>query len=81
MVSALDNFSAFNHQNLIGRPNRGQAMGDHKSGAPLTKGRECTLDHGFAFAIETRSGFVENQDARIGQNRTGNRNALPLATR
>src|SRR5258708_1273679 len=76
--AALDDSSAFDDQNLIGAPNRGKAMGDDESRAPAHQLREAFLDQHFGFGIEARSRFVQNQDARIRQNRAPDRYTLAL---
>jgi hypothetical protein len=37
-------------------------------GASLHEIGQTLLDHGFGFRIKTGSGFIENQDARLGKN-------------
>src|SRR5579864_8349866 len=56
-------------------------MCDDESRSSLHQVGETFLNHGFGFGVEAGRGFVENQDARLGQNRTSNRNSLALASR
>jgi len=39
---------------------------------------EAFLDEHFGFGIKARRGFIQNQDARIGQNGAGDGNTLAL---
>ena len=71
----------FDHQNLIGPADGGKAVRDDKSGAAAHQVGETLLDHGFGFGIEAGSRFVENQDARVGQDGAGDRKPLPLPAR
>src|ERR1700692_98909 len=79
--SPLDDFSAFDHQDLIRPANRGEAMRDHKSRAPLHEIGKTVLDQRLRFGIEARRSLIEDQYAWIGQDGARNRNALALAAR
>src|SRR6185437_4160569 len=79
--AAFNDSAAFEHEDLIGAANRGKAMGDHKRGPAAHQIAEAFLDQGLGFGIEARCGFVENQDARVGQDRSRNGNALFLTSR
>src|SRR5271156_1935073 len=81
MGAALDDVSAFDNQNLIGAADGREAMRDHERGAALHEEAESLLDHGFGFGVEGRGCLVEDEDARVGQNRARNRQALALASR
>ena len=54
-------------------------MRDHECGAALHQIREPLLDQRFRLGIQTRSRFVQNQDARIGKDGPRNRNTLALS--
>ena len=56
-------------------------MRDYKSGAAAPQRFEAVLNQRLAFAIEARGRLVENENPRIGQNRSGDRDALPLSAR
>ena len=71
-------FPRFDHQNLIGAANGGEPVRDDERRAPAHQLREAFLNQHFGFGIEARSRFVQNQDARVGQNRARDRNALAL---
>src|SRR5579863_5943279 len=40
--------------------------------------REALLDHRLRFGVEARRGFVQNEDARVGQYRASDGESLPL---
>ena len=48
---------------------------------PLAQRLQAVLDQRLALAVEARRRLVENQDARVGENRARDRDALPLAAR
>src|ERR1700722_16136965 len=52
MRAALDDFSALDHQNLIGAANGGKAMSDHKCSPPAHQLREAFLNQHFRFRLE-----------------------------
>ena len=79
MSAAFDDAAGFDDQNLIGAADGGEAMRDDERGAAAHQVREAFLDHGFGFGIEAGGGFVENQDARIGEDGAGDGDALALA--
>src|SRR5271155_4940517 len=54
-------------------------MRDHERGASFHQVLQSMLDELFALRIEARSGFVENEDAWIRENRSRNRDALFLS--
>ena len=81
MRAALDDAAVFDHQNLFGAADGGEAVRDHEGGASLHQVREAFLDGGFGFGVEAGGGFVQNQDARVGQDGAGDGDALALARR
>ena len=70
MRSMLNNASALHHQNLVGAANGGEAMGDDERRAPLHEIGQPFLNQRLGFRVEARGGFVQNQDARVGENRS-----------
>src|SRR5439155_24386999 len=46
---------------------------------PATERTEAVLDFRLALRVQARGGFVQNQNARIRQDRTGDGDALALA--
>src|ERR1051325_82871 len=56
-------------------------MRNHKSSATATQRLQPVLNQRFAFAVETRGCFVQNEYARLGQNCARNSHALSPAAR
>ena len=54
-------------------------MGNGQRGAALNQVVERDLNFALRFRVDRRGGFVENQNARIDQQRPGDRNPLPFA--
>src|SRR5207249_10319088 len=79
--AALDDLAVLEHQDLIGALNRRQPMGDDERRPAAAERPQTVLNHRLAFAVQARSGLVENQDARIGKDRARDRHPLPLAAR
>ena len=55
-------------------------MGDNEDGAALRHRLEVTLDDRFALGIKRAGRLIKDQDARLGNERTGYCEPLPLAT-
>nr|WP_246006678.1 hypothetical protein [Actinomadura pelletieri] len=55
-------------------------MRDDEGGSALAGGAHCLLDVGFAFGIEVRDGFVEDEDGGVGEDGTGDGDALALSS-
>src|SRR5207245_4382434 len=79
--AALDDLSLLEHENLIGAANGRQPVRDDERRPALPQRSQSVLDERYALAVETRGGLVEDEDARVRQNRARDRHALPLATR
>src|SRR6202041_476409 len=77
--AALNDLPLFHDQNLVGSPNGREPMGDDEGGASVHEIRKALLDHLFGFRVEAGSGFVENQNAGLGENGARNRKTLTLA--
>src|SRR5262249_14318777 len=67
--TTLDDLAVLEHEDLIGALDRRQAVGDDERRATATQRAEAVADERLALAVEARRGFVENQDARIGEDR------------
>src|SRR6185437_17018610 len=78
---ALHDAPFLEHQDLVGARDGGQPVRDHERGAPAAEAAQAIANERFALAVEARRRFVENQDARVGQNRARDRDALALAAR
>ena len=75
----LDDTTAFEHDDAIGVQNGGQSMCNHDVGASAHEALQRILDQELAFAVERAGGFVEDQNARIAEERARDRDALALA--
>src|ERR1700676_1185545 len=53
-------------------------MGDDESGASAHQVTQALLYQRFGLGVQAAGGFVQNEDARVGQNRAGDGNALFL---
>src|SRR5207253_10328517 len=79
--AALDDLAVLEHENLVRALNRRQPVGDDERRASLSQRLQAVLDHRLALAVEARRRFVEDEDARVGENRARDRHALALAAR
>ena len=79
MIAAFDDAAGFDDQNLVGATDGGEAVGDDEGGAAAHQVAQTFLNERFGFGVEAGSGFVENQDARIGEDGAGDGDALALA--
>src|ERR1019366_4745685 len=77
VVAVLDDSPLLDHQDLVRTANGGEPMRDDKRGAPVHQIGESFLDQGFRLGVQTRGGFIENQNARVRQD--GARDGDPLA--
>src|ERR1700679_3998770 len=71
VIAAFDDAAGFDDQNLVGAAHGGEAVGDDEGGAAAHQVAQTFLDERFGFGIEAGGGFVENQDARIGEDSAG----------
>ena len=79
MGAALDDSPLLDDEDLVGAADGGETVGDDEGGAALHQLRQAGLDHGFRLGVERAGGFVEDEDARVGQNGAGDGKALALA--
>jgi hypothetical protein len=79
--ATFDDAATFEHEDLVRRADGRQAVRDHEGRALRAQAAERRLDQGFALAVEARGRFVEDQEARVGEQRACDRDALALATR
>ncbi len=79
--SGFDNPAIVHDNDPVCRTNGGEAVGDHHRRALMHQPVERILHQPLAFGIERRCRLVEQQQRRIAEQRTGNRNPLALAAR
>ena len=72
MCTLLDNSAGIENQDQISMGDGAEAMGDDERGSPLQQAFQAVLDQAFAFAVEVAGGFVEDQYARVSENRASN---------
>src|SRR6266545_4047208 len=78
---AFDDFAVLEDENLVGAADGREPVRDDERRASMAQRPEAVLNECLAFAVEARRGLVEDQHARIGENRARNRDALPLSPR
>ena len=79
MGAVLDQAAALDGDDAIGHPQRGEPMRDDEHRSALRDLRHVLLNDALALVVERACRLVENQDARIGNQRAGDGDALPLA--
>ena len=77
----LRDTAVIEHNDAIRRSDRRQAMGDDERRAPPDQPLESLLHLAFRLAVERGGRFIQQQDARISDERAGNSESLALATR
>jgi hypothetical protein len=81
MGSLFDRATLVHHDDAVGVAHRRQPMGDDQRGAPGAQPGQRLLHQRLVLGIQRAGGFVEQQDARVAQQRAGQRDALPLPAR
>ena len=81
MGALFDDGAFIQHQDAIGIDHAGKPVGKDQCGAPTHQSVERLLDDRFVLGIHRRQRFVEDQDRRISQNRSGDCNTLSLTAR
>ena len=81
MIAALNNTPFIHDENEVSLANRGQSMSHHQGCAPLGQVFKGLLNLLFRGGIERACRLIQQQHRGVFQHGTGNRDALPLATR
>src|SRR5258707_51411 len=81
MGAVLDDAAALDGDDAVGPAHRGKPVGDNENGAAFTYPAHIVLDDALTLVVERAGGFVEDQNAGISHQGTGNRDALPLPPR
>ena len=79
--AVLDQAAAVDGDDAVGHPHRGEPMRDDEHRSAARDLRHVLLNDALALVVERACRLVENQDARIGNQRAGDGDALPLAAR
>src|SRR5580658_1034713 len=72
---------AFEHEDRIGRDQRGQPVRNDDQRAALGDAHQIGVDDRLALGVERARRLVEDQDPRVGDQRAGDRQTLPLPAR
>ena len=67
------------HHHLVGERDRREAVGDDDRRPAAHRLAQALADRGLGGRVDRGGGVVEDQDARVDQQRAGDRDALPLA--
>jgi len=83
MGTLLDDLAFIHNTDLVGVTDGRKTMGDDDSCTlvPLHQTVEGSLDHSFAFSVESTCRFVQQEDSRVLQDGSGDRNSLFLTPR
>ncbi len=79
MRALLHNLPIVDDHDAVGVGDGTQAMGNHKGGAPLEQARQSKLDDALGLRVHAGGGFVQDQDARVGQQRAREGDQLALS--
>src|SRR5690554_6236675 len=79
MVALFNNLPVIHHDDPVGGADGGKAVSDDDSRAVLHQAVKRILDQLFAFGIQRRRSFIEQQDRCLAQQGAGYGNALALA--
>src|SRR5687768_15269249 len=78
MGSVLDDSAPIEHQNLVGMRDGGQSVSDHEHRSPLEQPVDGSLHQTLGLRVERGRRLVEYQNRRIDEQRTRDRQTLPL---
>jgi hypothetical protein len=79
MGADIHDLAAFQHHDLVAVHQRRQAVG-HDHHRPATGDpKQVGVDQGFRFRIKRAGRFIQDQDARVSDQRSGDREALTLS--
>src|SRR5262249_34659694 len=81
MRAVLDQAAGIEGDDAVGGAHGGEPMRDDQHGAPLGDALHIVLDDALALIVERARRLVEDQDARIADERARDGDALPLAAR
>ena len=81
MRSPADNSPLLHRADKVGLANCTQPVGDDDRSAIAQKPVQSFLNQRFGGGIDARRGFIENENLRIGQDRSGDADQLALTHR
>src|SRR3954453_10701464 len=77
----LDDPAVLEHDDLAGALDRREPVGDHDRRPAGEQAAQASLDLGLAVDVDVRGRLVEDEDARVGDERAGKRHELALPGR
>ena len=75
----VDEPAAVEHRDPVGEGEGGAAVGDEQGGAAAHDLAQCVVDLGLDAGVHRGGGVVEQEEARVGEDRAGEGDALALA--
>ena len=78
MPSVLDDAAALDRDDAVRDRDRGKPMRDDEHGTSLRDPAHIVLDHPLTLVVERARCLVEDEDARIADQRASDRNTLAL---
>lgn len=69
MCALLDDPASVDDDNPVGVGDGRETMGNHEGGASLQQAGQRALDNLLSLGIDRRGGLVQDQDARVSQQR------------
>ena len=79
MTALLDNTPGLHHANQVGPANGAQPVGNDDSRAANEQPLQRLLDQRLGHRVHAGGRFIQDQDARVGQDGPGNADQLALA--
>lgn len=79
MGAFFGEFAIFDHEKALGALKSGEAVGDGDDGPAFDKSVEGLLNVSLGFGVHVAGGFVQNKQARVVEDGSGNRDALTFA--
>ena len=78
MGALLGDAAVLEHDDAARLADGGEAVGDHDRGAPGEQAAQALLDVALGVEVDVGGGLVEHEDARVGDERAGERDQLAL---
>ena len=76
--AGFDDAAFVHHDDAVGMAHGREAVGNDEHGPSLGDVGHVALHDGLGFVVERAGGFVQDEDARIGEEGARNRKTLPL---
>src|SRR5262249_30160137 len=81
MTAIFHDPTTLDRDDPVGMANSRKPMRNHQDSASSGDPLHVCLDDSLALIIEGAGGFIEDQDARVSDERSSNRDTLPLSAR